>query len=68
MVMFRVIGATIKLFASLVIAALLALLAVLIYFAVAVAGWIALGFVMVVLIYMFLGELCTKIKEKMARR
>ena len=68
MVMFRVIGATIKLFASLVIAALLALLAVLIYFAVAVAGWIALGFVMVVLIFMFLGELCTKIKEKLARR
>ena len=65
MVMFRVIGATIKLFASLVIAALLALLAVLIYFAVAVAGWIALGFVMVVFIYMFLGELCASIKEKM---
>ena len=68
MVMFRVIGATIKLFAALVIAALLVLLVVLLYFAVAVAGWIALGFVMVVLIYMFLGELCTKIKEKMARR
>ena len=68
MVMFRVIGATIKLFAALVIAALMVLLVVLLYFAVAVAGWIALGFVMVVLIYMFLGELCTKIKEKMARR
>ena len=65
---FRAIGATIKLFAALVIAALLVLLVVLLYFAVAVAGWIALGFVMVVLIYMFLGELCTKIKEKMARR
>ena len=64
----RVIGATIRLFAALVIAALLVLLVVLLYFAVAVAGWIALGFVMVVLIYMFLGELCTKIKEKMARR
>ena len=68
MAVFRAIGATIKLFAALVIAALLVLLVVLLYFMVAVAGWIALGFVMVVLIYMFLGELCTKIKEKMARR
>lgn len=65
---FRVIGATIRLFTALVIAALLVLLVVLLYFMVAVAGWIALGFVMVVLIFMFLGELCTKIKEKMARR
>ena len=65
---FRVIGATIRLFAALVIAALLVLLVVLLYFAAAVIGWIALGFVMVVLIFMFLGELCTKIKEKMARR
>ena len=65
---FRAIGATIKLFAAIVMAALLVLLVVLLYFAAAVIGWIALGFVMVVLIYMFLGELCTCIKVKMTRR
>ena len=68
MALFRVIGATIKLFAAIVMAALLVLLVVLLYFAVAVAGWIALGFVMVVLIYMFLGELCSVIKVKITRR
>ena len=68
MAVFRVIGATIKLFAAIVMAALLVLLVVLLYFAAAVIGWIALGFVMVVLIYMFLGELCSVIKVKIARR
>ena len=65
---FRAIGATIKLFVAIVMAALLVLLAVLLYFAAAVIGWIALGFVMVVLIYMFLGELCSSIKVKISRR
>ena len=65
---FRAIGATIKLFVAIVMAALLVLLVVLLYFAAAVIGWIALGFVMVVLIYMFLGELCSSIKVKISRR
>ena len=64
MVVFQVIGATIKLFAAIVIAALLVLLVVLFYFMAAVAGWIVLGFVIVVLIYIFLGELWDKVKSK----
>lgn len=52
----RVFGAAIKLCIAVVIAVLTLFALVLLYFFIAAAGWIALGFFVVVLIYIALGE------------